>query len=431
MSSVIPGSETLIFKNEEDIIEHVLANILANKKRAVGTEWEMFLLDRNGMPISHDNAQKAFIAFHNVFNHMGYPTQFMKESTSASTILGINIPSLGTITPEAGYQFEFSCTPCQNHDEIFQKNWAFFYAIAKVSEIIEHKPIFTGHLPQYTQHCDVAPKSRARQLTQFYNTCFHKQGHALNEWLSGTASVQVTIDSGANNFNDFFRALLLIEPIMSMHYANSMRSNIAINTYGKLMASHVMPILSVWESKTPRQAVTKVIARLMQLDVPLLPNEDGSSGYTMEPLINKRPTTTKTIMENGRLNEKKLNNIFSFFYTRPALRNITSGLIEVRGIDSQPSPDNVCEIAQRIASLVYNDKKREKLLEDYEHLSVQDLFKLHNASTSPNWATQKNDTVASMRVIDIIDDVMSRTEKLTPQFFNTTGTEHKSERYVA
>ncbi len=78
----------------------------------------------------------------------------------------------------------------------------------------------------------------------------------------------------------------------------------------------------------------------MKIEVPFLPDNEHPGLYKAEPFLYGRPPTVKDLMKQERLNEKALINIGGFFYTRPSLRNFAQALLEVRGMDSQPTPRN-------------------------------------------------------------------------------------------
>src|SRR5262249_25556565 len=154
----------------------------------------------------------------------------------------------GLITPEMGHQFEFACSVCENSDEIEEKNEEIYRAIVEVAKRMNYQPVFKGYVPGYVDNSEGSYRSRSVQWKHFYNQVGAK-GAALREALNGTGSVQVTIDSGADKFHEFFQALLLIEPAFTLHYANSNRSSLWIEAYGRAVPSQVKPITSVWRAK--------------------------------------------------------------------------------------------------------------------------------------------------------------------------------------
>jgi hypothetical protein len=230
---------------------------------------------------------------------------------------------------------------------------------------------------------------------------------SVREALDGAASTQVTVDSGADKFHEFFKALLLIEPPLTLHYANSHRHNIGVC---RLPASHMKPIVDVWEAKNPRDALDVIVDRFMEVDVPFLPDPEHPDIYKAEPLINNRPPTVQDLLEKGRLDEKALNNIGGFLLSRPARRKFSKALLEMRGVDSQPTPDKVAEITQRIATLIYNDAAREKLLEDYSYLCSLDIQALHDISSMPERDAALSMEVAGIRMVSFMEDIILRSE---------------------
>jgi hypothetical protein len=186
-----------------------------------------------------------------------------------------------------------------------------------------------------------------------------------------------------------------------------------MESYGKLIPSQVEPIANIWNAQNAREAVEMIIDRLMEIEVPFAPDPGKPNIYKTEPLIKGAPPTVSFLMKQGRLNEKMLNNVASFFYTRPALKNFSQALLEMRGVDSQSSPEDVAEIAKRVEILVYNDFERKRLLKDYAALTAYDIGQLHKASTMINTYEAMKMSVSGLRVADFVQDIVSRSEPVT------------------
>ena len=437
MSSVAPGSSSLLFHRKDEIVDHLLKNILANQNRYIGTEWEMFFVkpefftdpkffsNPHAKSFTRADGQKAFAEFKRVYELMGYSPQYIREKTNdRNRIVGLKIPGHGSIIPEAGYQFEYAASVSNNCDEVREKNEEAYRAILEVTKRLNLTAVFKGHIPGYAEKTEGMDRSRGEEWRNYYRSSrFDAETlPVLREAQDGTASVQVTIDAGADKFHEFYKALLLIEPALTLYYTNSNRSYVGMRAYGEIIPTQVEPIVNVWQASTPREALSSIVERLMDIEVPFLPHPELPGIYKAEPLVNSRPPTVKDLMKQGRLSEQTLNNIGSFFYTRPAFKNFSQALLEVRGVDSQPNPDTVTEVAQRVANLIYNDDARRKLLEDYAHLTPSDIQKLHRASTIAGKEEAFRIQVAGTQVGNFVNDIISRSETGTPQMFTRPAT---------
>lgn len=407
MTNIVDGSDSRFFYRKADVATYILHNILANKNRMLGTEWEIFFVDSNGTAISRKNGQRAFLVFEHFFSLKGYNTSLVYERGIADTtsISGLNIEGLGSITPEIGHQFEFSCAPSNSIDCLKGYNSEFFSTVCEVARSINHRPIFKGHVPHYANTTEGSYRSRSVQWHKYFRHRFGDKAISVCEALDATASTQITIDSGAEKFHEFFQALLLIEPLLTIHYSNSSRRCVGVR---RLPPSHIEPVLGVWGTKNPTEALGHFVDRLIKVEVPFLPDPDFPQIYKAEPLTNGRPPTIEDLMVQGRLNELTLNNAGGFLLSRPAVRRFKPGFIEMRGVDSQPTPELIAELACRVRTLVYEDRVRENLLDDYAHFTQTDILHLHYASTLINKHEALDTIVAGKRVRCIIEDVLGR-----------------------
>jgi gamma-glutamylcysteine synthetase len=400
-----------------------MEKVLANRNRQIGTEWEMFFVRRGFFEsdetksFTRSDCQKVYEELMSIFTLRGHRPKYIHERIDACDhIVGLDIPKLGVIVPEAGHQFEFSCAVCENVEEIEEANEEAHSAIMLVAERLRHDVVFKGHVSGYAERGQSIWRSRSLEWQRYYNSKRFSDSdrHTLRETQNGTASVQVTLDSGGSDFHEFFQALLLIEPALAFHYANSDRSYVGMREYGKIIPSQVEPIVNVWDARNAREAVSAIVERLLMLEVPFLPDTKRAGKYKAEKLKGNRPPTVKEVMEEGRLSEKMLNNIGGFFYTRPALRNFDKALLEVRGIDSQADPKTITEIASRISTLVYNDVERHQLLRDYSHLTSLDVKRLHMNATSLRKNEASKKVVAGMTMSAFVSDILARSEPVLP-----------------
>jgi len=419
MTNIADGSDQILFRGKDEVAGYILDGILANRKRKIGTEIEMFLVDGNGRAISCSDGQKAFAEFKRVFALRGYDSFLIYEQDAEGrkTIFGLDVPGLGTITPEIGHQFEFSSSVCETAEEIREKNSEFFCAVREVAARMGFFPVFCGHIPGYVETTEGSYRSRSIEWHRYFKSRFGADSLPVCETLDATASTQVSLDSGGERFHEFFQALLLIEPAFSLHYANSLRRHVGVT---QMLPSHIKPITSVWRAGSAKEAVEHIVDRLMYLEVPFLPDPEHPQIYKAEPLLGRCPPTVEDLMFHGRLNGKILNNVGGFLLSRPAVRRFSQGILEMRGVDAQDSPEKVAEIAQRVMTLVYNDEVRKDLLSSYEHLNVFDIAMMHKAASLPNLQEALDFQVAGIKMSDFIDDVFDRSETVEtpPVYFN-------------
>ena len=425
MTSVASGSESLFFHRKGDIVDHLLAKVLANGQRKIGTEWEMFLIrpeffidpdfsrSADKKAFSSADRMRVFKELMYLFKAHGHAPEYMWEGAlDVRHIVGVSVPGLVTVVPEAGHQFEFSCSVCDSVEEVAEKNEEIYRTIMAVADHLGYVAVFKGHVPGYAETADVMSRSRALEWMRYYESArfSERERFILSETQNGTASVQFTVDAGGEDFHEFFRALLLIEPALTAYYANSDRSFVGIRSYGAIVPSQVAPIVDAWTAKTPRQALDAIVERLMRIDVPFLPDPEHEGLYKAEPFRGSRPPCVQEIMDEGRLNERMLNNICGFFYTRPALKNFAQGLLEVRGVDSQSEPETIADIARRICALLYRDEARKQLLRDYDHLTSLDIQRLHKASVSVGKGIASQLRISGMTFASFVADILYRSE---------------------
>jgi hypothetical protein len=166
--------------------------------------------------------------------------------------------------------------------------------------------------------------------------------------------------------------------------------------------------VAVWKSKNPQEAVAAIVDRLLEIDVPFLPDLLSRNIYCAEPLNNGSPPKVYDLMIALRLSEKILNNISGFFYMRPAFKNFSNAFLEVRGIDTQSKANDIYEIANFISGIVYDDAAREKLLDDFSHFTPDDVVQFHAAASLGNLDHQRNTSISGVPIKRIVENIMSR-----------------------
>jgi hypothetical protein len=163
LANIVSGSDSFLFRSKEDIVEHLLGKVLANKNRYIGTEWEMFFIKPHGTAITRAEGQKVFEELKDVFALRGYHASYIYEEDAAGnrTTFGLDVTELGIVTPEMGHQFEFACSVCENSTEVREKNQEFYSAICEVALRLGHIPVFKGDVPGYVESTEGSYRSRA------------------------------------------------------------------------------------------------------------------------------------------------------------------------------------------------------------------------------------------------------------------------------
>lgn len=412
MSSIMPGSHDLVFRSPGEIIDHLEGKVLGNKRRMIGTEWEMFVVDSAGKAITRDNGQKLFYKMFEFFSRNSiYVTLIPEEAPRGGQpkIVGLSIPKYGAVSIEPGHQIEFSSHECHNSQELTRMNEIAQQAVQEAAEAIGHKVVFQGHVPGYAEASEGVYRSRGIRWNAYYEERFGPDSQKLREAQNGTASIQVTLDTGGKLFHEYFKAMLLLEPLLALNYMNSDRSYVRGDVYSKFIPMQVKPLIAAWKAKNPRQTLEVIVARLMRLDVPFLPDPEKQGIYKAEPLDAELcPPTVEHLMKDGRLSEFNLNNIAGFLYSLPVFKNYDKALIEFRGVDSQNSPKIITEIATRLEKLVYDDRVRREFLETYKYLDQHDIRALHEAAAVK--LSDKNNslkqTIKGKTIEDMIREIM-------------------------
>lgn len=407
MTSFATGSDSIIFSSAQEIKDYLLKNILANKQKLVGTEWEVFFVKRNCHAITQQDGQAAFALMQKLLQLSGYIVTPIKDSETGS-IIALDIGELGRISTEAGHQFEFASSVCQNCEEILEKNKTVFFVFKQTATQLGYELSCSGHIEGYAESSTGVESSRSREWQRYYSEAFQEGAEFLRDAQLGTASLQITLDSGAEHFHEYFRVLLLLEPVLSLHYSNSLRSYVWGNVYGRYLPQQVNPLTTIWIASTTDDAVDQLVGRLLDLNVPFLPDRTTLDSY--RPLYGKDTVapTVSELLHTGLLTEKALNNIGGFFYSRPAFRNFSRALLEIRGIDSQPIPETVASLASIVTNLVYDNDSRKELLQDYQHWTVGDLDKLHQLACLPDRTLAFSEKIAGNIVSNIIEDILGR-----------------------
>lgn len=396
MSTRIDGDPQHFFHSKAEIVEHLLAKVRANTKKLIGSEWELFVYERAGPP-SLSTTDKILHRLADVFKDDA-ATPIMEEGN----VIGVDVPNLGAITLEIGGQFEFSATVSTTPDDIEKKNARFIDALRQVEGDLNFHAQPVGYSQAFENtHGSVRARSRA------WMNVLQQQGPRapLRFLLLASASNQISVDAGGDNFHEYFKVLLLFEPVLALHFSNSERLSKSAHA---IIDPHLQPITTVWNAKNTPEALDYIVDHLLDLPIPFLPREPDNKPVNFP--VDQMPTC-RTLMAEGKLSEKILNYAASFMFSRPAFRNFVHALIEIRGVDSQPSPEKIREFAARVEAIVYDDVTRRSVLADYAHLTEGSLIKLHQAATLPDKKVARAIALGNGTTVGgLMDDLLTRSQ---------------------
>lgn len=405
MSRVIQGQDNRLH-TASDISEYLIEQINQNSQKSVGTEVEFFLLSSTtNAPITVKDGQKAFLGFHDGFQSRGYRTKLHAERHDGyDYITSVSIDDIGSVDLETGHGFEFASAVCRDSDHILKTERIFFDVLSEVESAIGYKSVFKGFLQEYAQPVEIK-RQRSHFLRASYFKRFGAAARQIFKAQGSTASTQVNVDTCQENFHEVFKILLLAEPALALHHADGTnRAHMRKQAYAPLVPEQVNPLVDVWECKDNREAVACIVNRLLDIQVPFLP--DAAGNYRELPLdpVTRRPPTVRELLESRGLSEMELKNILPLFQTHPALRR--PAVLEVRGVDSLGTPEEISALADRVTRICYDDNVRRQLLQDFRHFTCDDIRALHEVATWKDKEAAMQQIIGGMRVKDIVHTII-------------------------
>ncbi len=419
MTSIASGDPHFIFRTRDQIVDHLLAVILANTKKQVGVELEAFVVDQNSNPISRKTGQRLFYQLAEHFQNQGYSVNITTERIgplAGEAATKLSIDNVGAVTIEPGYQFELITLPSEQPEDVVKNLQLLRAALIQCSQEIGHTTLFEGYSESFADLTPGGIRARDIQWSDYYKTFPDGPQQTLRRGQYGTASTQITLDSGGDKFNEYWSAALLVEPALAIGLRQKPdRLNIIKEGYGKIIPGQVDPITAAWKAESPRRTLEFIVDRFLDLHVPFVPNNNGI--LVPQPLdMDGQPPTVFDLMQEGRLTGLALNNIGGFLYSAPALRNVVYGLMEIRSMDSFPADSDGSEIKISAAlaltrNLIYNDKNRRALLDRFAHFSAAEIEFFHRCPAMPNRMTALKAHIGhnggSMLIKDVVREIIS------------------------
>lgn len=403
MSRINNGSDELL-RTQTEVEDYILMKIQENSGRGIGPETEFFFVDPYGQPITVDSGQKAFRLFAVLFEAMGYDAlPHYEEHDGVRHVVSLQVDGLGNVDLETNYGFEFAARICTDSEDVFRVKAAYFDALRHVEKALDHYAVFQGFMKPYADHKIPIKRSRSQVFAEERQRRFGSAAVEISAVSGATASTQLNFDSCQDAFHEVFRGFLIVEPALTLNYADgSQRSYLRRKVYGEHAIPEILPITEAWLSRNNVEAVHAIVNRLMELAVPFLPNGDGK--FQKFCFGDGVPPTVKILMEKGCLTERNLKNILTLFHTHPALRR--PAVIELRGVDSLGSPEKIAEFASIGARIAYNDEARGDLLHAFRDFEEADVRRFHDIAVLPDCRSAMHETVAGRRAGEHVQTVV-------------------------
>ena len=404
MSRVNEGSDVL-FHRPVDIEDYLLRCIDQNANKKVGAESEFFFVSPEGKAITVEDGQKAFASFKKNFEARGLEVSAQSEQHAGRAyVTGLSVKHLGNIDLETGHGFEFATDICNGPGHVLTSERVFFGVLADVERDINYKSAFTGYAPEYAEPVPIM-RQRSNAVRNSYIERFGEAADLILKVQGSTASTQMNVDAGQDAFHEVFRALLIADPALSLHYTDQTgREYLRKKAYVPLVPEQVNPLVDVWDCRDNRAAIHCIVERLMRVHVPFMPSKEGE--YIKMPLdpATRQPPTVGEIMERQGISERELKNIMTLSQTHPALRR--PAVIEVRGPDSIGSAEKIAELSGHVTRIAYDKDVRRDLLREFRHFSKQEICELHHVTAWPHHDQAMKRTIGGKAVSDIVQAVV-------------------------
>jgi gamma-glutamylcysteine synthetase len=414
MARTATGSDTSFFVDRRGIEAYLLQAISENTQKKVGTETELFYLSKDARtPVTISDGQKIFRAFASAYESMGFLAKPRADNFSGGNfITDIEIPQHGTISLETFHGYEFATDVCNKPSETQERNALFREIAQQVGDQTGYQPVYRGFVPEYSSAVAV-PRERNILLRECMRDRFGEKADYLCKRIGSFASFQVNVDGCGKDFHEAYRTLLIAEPAIAMHYNDqSGRLPLRHRAYFPLQPEQTEPVTAVWNARDNEWAVAAIVDRLLKVRIPFLPDPENPGIIRKQPLdAQRRPPSVGDMLAEGRLSERLLKHALSFMYMSPSLRR--PAVLEVRGIDTQPTAARSGEVTEGITNLVYRDDVRKGVLEAYAHFDERDVAALHHSTVTrrPDLAR----VIKGQRVGDIVADIVQRSSVPQPR----------------
>ncbi|TAL36482.1 MAG: hypothetical protein EPN97_06305 [Alphaproteobacteria bacterium] len=349
-----------IFTSRLEIEEHLLAKISGNAGGKVGTELELFVTGREGLPITFDQVEM-------VLEHMAGQFPGAVPATEKGRIVGVSIPDVGDICLEPGGQVELSTKPCKDIQELESVNILMRAALEKTAAFLDLKVEGSGHMPSFLDAEDM-PRSRFAAYCEYLRGVHGKKADDLIDTMKSCCGLQVNVDPMGSEFHEIYRALMLVDVANALSERTERQERLH-ETYAKLVPAQMTPLFEALKAGSNEGVVSCIADRLLTLKVPFMPDTSSPEGFKSTASVFGATPTVGELLRNGALTTEILDNSLSLQLMMPNLRR--HGVLETRAPDSPQTTEALMVTAEQYHRFAYDAAARRQLLEDFSDISPQ------------------------------------------------------------
>ena len=358
MSSIFrPTGSSHILRNAEEVRQHLLNKVNDGQKGLVGTELELFLTEKNGLPLS-------FARIEALMERLAARFEGTEKRKEKGRIIGLHLPDVGDICLEPGGQIELSTKPCRDLVELRNTNEIMRHALTATAAAMDVTVTGQGHMSAFLQAPDM-PRSR---FAAYYAYCRNQHGAPAEDLIGTMKSVsglQINVDPMGDDFHEIYRALMIVELAQSFSDV-SVRQKRLQETYANLFPLQVTPLFNALSSRNNEDVMDKIVTRLLQLKVPFVPDLSSAEGFKSTLEIFGHAPSLNELMQKGMLSVEILDNSLSLQMTMPNLRR--HGVVETRAPDSVNTTEELMQKATLYHRYAYDPQARRDLLQRFSGL---------------------------------------------------------------
>jgi hypothetical protein len=349
-----------VFRSRLEIEEHLLAKIAGNAGGKIGTELELFVTGREGLPITFDQVEM-------VLEHMAGQFKGAIPAMEKGRIVGVNIPDVGDICLEPGGQVELSTKPCKDMEELESINILMREALEKTAALLDLKVEGRGHMPSFLDAEDM-PRSRFAAYCEYLRGMHGRKADDLIDTMKSCCGLQVNVDPMGSEFHEIYRALMLVDVANALSQRTERQERLH-ETYAKLVPAQMTPLFEALKAGSNEDVVSCIADRLLTLKVPFMPDAASPEGFKGTASVFGATPTVGELLQNGALTTEILDNSLSLQLMMPNLRR--HGVLETRAPDSPQTTADLMKTAEQYHRFAYNPAARRELLHDFQNIDPQ------------------------------------------------------------
>lgn len=351
-----------IFTSRHEIEEHLLAKIAGNAGGKVGTELELFVTGREGLPITFDQVEL-------VLEHMAAQFRGATFATEKGRVVGVAIPDVGDVCLEPGGQVELSTKPCRDLAELEEMNKLLRAALEKTAAFLDLKVEGRGHMPSFLKAEDM-PRSRFAAYCGYLRGVHGRKADDLIDTMKSCCGLQVNVDPMGPAFHEIYRALMLVDVANAIAQRTERQERLH-ETYAKLVPAQLTPLFEALPSESNEGVVRHIADRLLTLKVPFMPDASSPEGFKSTASVFGATPTVGELLAGGKLTTEILDNSLSLQLMMPNLRR--HGVLETRAPDSPQTLEDLMKTAAQYHRFAYDARARRELLADFKEIDPQML----------------------------------------------------------